>query len=57
MYGDKLKQAIDTINEYLQQGNNIELWDANDPEKTTLTLGEDSELDFIVWELDWEGEK
>lgn len=26
MYGDKLKQAIDTINEYLEEGNEITLY-------------------------------
>lgn len=47
MYGDKLKQAIDTINEYLQSqsGNEIYLWDRNS-DSPSLKLDEYSKLEF-----------
>lgn len=53
MYGDKLKQAIDTINEYLQQGNEVYLWDENSKDKA-LRLNEDSVLNFLAFSFDEE---
>ena len=48
MYGDKLKQAIDTINEYLEEGNDITLY----IEGQSLELGEDDTLQFILWNIE-----
>ena len=52
MYGDKLKQAIDTINDYLQQGSELILWDANNLDTPQFNLTSESELKFIVFKID-----
>lgn len=54
-YGDKLQQAIDTINNHLKRGANIYLWDANNPDENavSLDLDDNSDLQFAVFEIDW----
>lgn len=57
MYGDELQKAINTINNYLQQGNTIGLWDYNKPTEKTLVLDSKSRLDFAIWRFnDWDDE-
>ena len=51
MYGDELQKAINVINDYLQSGNSIGLWDLQDPIKPTLNLDKNSKLDFVVWKF------
>ena len=51
MYGEDLKQAINIINQYLQQGETIALWDGKDDEKS-ITLDKNSELKFALWKFE-----
>ena len=48
MYGDKLKQAIDTINEYLEEGNEITLY----VQGQSLELNGIEPLQFILWNIE-----
>ena len=48
MYGDKLTQAINIINDYLQQGNDITLY----IEGQSLELSKDEPLQFILWNIE-----
>ena len=48
MYGDKLTQAINIINEYLEEGNDITLY----IEGQSLELSKDEPLQFILWNIE-----
>ena len=51
MYGDDLKHAINIINQYLQQGETIALWDSKDDDKSII-LDKNSEIKFALWKFE-----